>query len=196
MLVFYGLFSQLTESKNYDNFVHAILYCETLNTKKELKIKKEIIELLIEHTNFDVNGKHNNIPFLHLAAVQNEISFIKWLVEKGAKTNELDNDNDTLASSTLWSKPNIKVLEYVINLPDFNPLIGNNILCIALSKDYNDAIQLIATSHLIHHEDFLKEAWQNYPEKMEKLVKPFYEKYKLDTTLINSNKIPTKRLKL
>jgi hypothetical protein len=179
---------------DYEKFIHFFLYEKLNNNVKEIEVKKDIVDILIKQNKIKINGNLNKIPFLHIAAVKNDSTFLEYLVSLGAKTNKIDEDNDSFASSTLCSIENISGLKFAINQPDFNPLRGENILHKALNRNFTLAIDLILKSPLIKNNDFINNAREH--ENFDSIL-PYYEKLLLETTNIEAqDRKTTKKQKI
>lgn len=179
----HSLIENFKTSFMFDEFLHALFYAKNPDNEKEFEIKKEAVELLIKHFDLDINKTVNQVPPLHIAATQSSVSFLEWLIQIGANAEKIDSDNDSFASSTLCTFENIEALSYAISLPTFNPLCGNNILSYAIEENYQKAIDLIVSSSCMENSTFISKVRNDYPDEMENIIMPSYEKKRFEKSL-------------
>lgn len=179
-----------------NDLFHNIFYKSTLNHQEDLKIKKPIIDELVENKIIEINQKIGSTPLLHIAAVKNGAPFIQYLLNLGAKTNKLDKEKDSFASSALYDEENVEVFKLAISQKDFNPSKGNNVLSLAISKNYKKIINIILESNLPQNQDFWSAALDDYPTQMQEEIVPYYEKKLLEIGLAKSTNNNQRRIKV
>lgn len=179
-----NLLKHFSKGIMYEDFLHALFYASLDEKEEEFKLKKEGVNFFEKNFNFDLNKVFWGTYVLNLASMKSGVPFIHWLIQKGAKINNVDKDNDSFVSCTLLdSKPNLKVLEYAINLPSFNPLNGNNILSYALKSRNSSAISIICQSSLMENHEFLEKAKEDFPKEVEEIICSYQEKKKLESEI-------------
>lgn len=189
---------KVKDSKIYNSLLHALFY-HSYTDMENMERKKEVIELYVKKEDFDINQKYNDIPFIHLAAVNHDKDFLEYLVSLGAKTDIVDSDNDSLASASLYFKENLSALEFALSQPNFNPNLGQNILAKALNDGYDDAIALMIKHNLIANKEFLDSAFHEltYSTAMDEIKSELialHEKHILEQ-MINSGQ-SSKKIKI
>lgn len=183
-------------SPMYDDLLNYICFFALNNEKDNFILKKEMLNL------FNLTKKINfNIPsysLIHSLSVNNDINTIQYAVFLGANIHLIDEANDSLASSSLYLKENIKVFNFIINQPNFNPNLGENVLSLALNNNYEKALNAIihSSNHLLSNKEFIENAKikSHTPSKIEELILLQYEKVLLEEKI--SDKSFNKKIKL
>lgn len=186
-------FLDLKNQGRYEDVIHLFFYRKLYENTNEIEIKNELVSLFIDKKKIQINTKLNKVPLLHIAAVQNSVDFIEHLVNLGAKTNIIDDDNDSFASSTMCLGENLEVLKFALTLNDFNPLKGKNILKTALDKNCDDSVQLILNTPFVANDNFIQKAQKSARFNV---ILPYYEKALLEQTTIENNEIKIRKNKI
>lgn len=144
--------------------------------------KGEVIKSFI-NSGLNVNEEEEDTPLLHYVAVYCNQETIQFMVEKGAKINLIDLDDDTALSSSIAQQENVENFSYLISLENINYTEGKNVLAIALRRNYEKIIDIIIEKKLLDNDEFFNQAQNQIrlDQFEEFLIKK--EKFDLENTL-------------
>lgn len=175
-------------SNIFKQLIHYALYFALEDKEENFKEKQKLLDLLIEKGHLNPDSEIIDFPILHILAISNDLKTIQYLINLGAKTNIVDKSNDSLASSCLFEKENVDVFEYVINLPNFDPNQGKNVLSFAIKKGYIKSIDTIinSSSKLLSNQKFVDCAKKEYEKIIINEIMPQYEKILMEEKFCSS----------
>lgn len=182
-------FTKILSKEEAQSYLEAVSDFTYLNQNLYTPQDKSKVVLAFMKAGIDVNSEigagkgEQGTPLIHFVAAYCDVSAVKYFVENGAKLNIIDEEQDSVLSSTMLSvlhKPNEKVLKYLLKQKDINYLEGNNILTLALKKGYENMVKVIKQSHLINDEKFLNYCQQTCSKDLWNEFFSSYEKEKLE----------------
>lgn len=198
-------------SERYNQFVKFIF--KYTKEQKSFQEKKEVLDIFLDKASLNVNTKIDKIPLIHLAAQDDDLELVQYLMNKGARTDLVDNNRYSLADASLNSKKmnkdsvsQLEVFNFVINQANFDPLKGGNILSTALYYHLDDALEMIIKTNLLANQELIEkakdvsyfssdEAKSEYFTHLDKAISQ-YEQRVLEEKMKETNMSQNKKVKI
>lgn len=173
-----------------------------INTNIYNKKEKSKVVTAFVNAGLDVNsevGAEKDIsgtPLVHFIAAYCDLNAVKLFVQKGAKLNIIDDEKDSVLSSTMVCEPNIKNLQYLLKQKEINYYKGRNILSLAINKGYNEIVKMLLSTPLVHDEVFMKSAQATCSVENWNTFYIQHEKSKLEKLISQETSKEPKKLKI
>lgn len=196
------LLKDLISQKEFDFFKHnncIILFFDIVIDEYFLEDEEEKAIELIEfslkhHMPVDLMRFDAPIPLIHYTACFGFLKSTKWLCEKGANLNFIDNIGESILDSTMTNDEYIDVFKYLFNLPNINLKNSHGYIVEAFNQNYKKTINLIKKSELVNDIEFMQKALSHCDEPQDEFL-AWLEKNQLEKSM-NSKQNQTKKIKL
>jgi hypothetical protein len=178
--------------QSYSRALTNFLIESNIHTPKE---KSKVVIAFI-NAGVNVDNQIMDTPLVHFVAGYCDVSAMKLFVQKKARLDIIDDEDDSVLSSTMIAKPNPQVLKYLLTQKGINYHEGTNIIAKALRYEHNEIMQVIIKSPIMNDEKFIEKTkgfcsvdkWNHFYS--------LYEKEKLEKIVDTSTVSTTKKMKI